>query len=478
MSGHLMKSASASRDAALAATDGHRLTDSGNADRLVALHGEELRYVDSWGKWITWDRRRWQLDPKDRRALAMARDVPRHLFKLVADASPDRRRQLVEFGTRSESARGLRAMVDVAASTPEILIHHNALDQNGWLVNVHNGTIDLHTLTLHDHNPADLITLLAGAAYDPAATAPRFEHFVRRVLPETDVRTYVHSRLGAALVGEVLDHELHLAWGDGANGKSTLFEIVAAVMGDYATTVPKSLLVQHRHEPHPADRTVLFRRRLAYAGELRDDARLDEALVKELTGGDEIIARRMREDFGTFHPTHHLWLCSNYLPRISGTDHALWRRLRIVPFTVTIPDDEQDKQLARRIIETEADGVLGWLLAGLRLWREGCEPPPGIITATTTYRYDQDLAQRFISEELVIERGAHIRASDLWTLHADWSTANGLTASQVPGEIQRVAQVLTAAHCTSHRETHGTTKIRVWYGVRDRNGPGWTGDAA
>jgi putative DNA primase/helicase len=473
-----MRSDRSRRDATSAASDGYRFTDAGNADRLAALHGQNLRYVDSWGKWIVWDGRRWQLDPKERRAVAMARDVPRHLFGLVADTPPNARHQLVEFGNKSESARALRAMVDVTASTPELLVHHDVLDRDGWLLNAHNGTLDLRTMTLHNHEPSDLITMLAGAAYHPTATAPRFEAFVERILPDPDIRSYVQSRLGAAVIGEVLDHELHIAWGEGANGKSTLFKIVGAVLGDYAVGVPKSLIVQARHEQHPSDRTVLFRRRLAYAGELRDGARLDEALVKELTGGDLIVARRMREDFWSFDPTHHLWLFSNHLPRVTGTDHAMWRRLRVVPFTVTIPDDEQDWSLARTVVESEADGILVWLLDGLQLWRDGREPPAPIVNASTNYRHGQDLAQRFIDEELVLDRNAHIAASCLWDLHADWCSAIGLTPLQISGEVQRVARALTIAGCKQRRVSTAGTKNRIWHGVRDRNGPGWTGDAA
>jgi putative DNA primase/helicase len=445
--------------------DGFRPTDGGNADRLMARHGEHLRHVAIWRKWLVWDGTRWRVDHGDRRILARARDVVAHLLKVAADATnAEERKQIVKFALKTDAAKALRALVDVAASSPGVLVDHDELDADGWLLNLPNGTLDLRTGHLSGHDPGDLLTLMAGAALE-AAPAPIFTAFVEQVLPDPAVRRYVQSRLGAALAGVVGEHELNIAIGAGANGKTTLFSIVHAVMGDYATVAPKSLLISSRHEHHPTDRTALFRRRLAYAGEIPEGARLNEALVKELTGGDRITARRMREDFWTYTPTHKLWLFANHLPRVVGTDHAIWRRVRVVPFTVSVPKDQQDPHLAERVIATEASGVLGWLLEGCQAWQEGVPAPPAVLTATERYRLAEDTAARFIASELELHPGATLVAGDLWTAHEQWCTENGVPHWEVSRHVQRVAAQLKAGGARVDRTQIDKTKVRIWTGV-------------
>jgi putative DNA primase/helicase len=207
--------------------DGFRATDGGNADRLIALHGDHLRHIAVWKKWICWDGCRWRIDYGDRLTLGRARDVVRHLIRLAGQqGDPKYAEAIVSFALRSESARQLRALADVAASAPCTALDHEDLDAEAWLLNLPNGTLDLRSGDLHAHQPDDLVTMLAGTTFEPGATAPIFESFVERVLPDDDVRAYVQSRLGAALVGEVREHELNIAHGAGANGKTTLFNVV------------------------------------------------------------------------------------------------------------------------------------------------------------------------------------------------------------------------------------------------------------
>jgi putative DNA primase/helicase len=469
-------------EASVALPDGRHNTDGGNADRLIGLHGHHLRHVAVWRKWVVWDGCRWAIDYGDRLVLGRARDVVGHLIRLAATVEGKERALVLVFATRTESSRQLRALVDVAASARQVALDHEQLDADGWLLNLGNGTLDLRTGQLHQHRPEDLLTLLAGTDYDEHATAPTFDAFLRRVLPDDEVRAYVQSRLGAALVGEVSDHELHIATGPGANGKTTLFQIIDAVLGDYAVVAPKSLLIASRHEHHPTDRTRLFRRRLAYAGEIPEGAQLNEALVKELTGGDRITARRMREDFWSFDPSHHLWMFANNLPHVSGTDHGIWRRLRVVRFEVTIPDTEQDPGLADKIIATEAPGVLAWLIEGCRLWQSGLPAPAAVRHATQDYRHGEDMAEQFITSELVLGQGREVWADDLWAAHAAWCNENGVEPHLRSREVQRVAAILRARGCDRARRRDapvislgGTTtpgrQRTVWFGVDLGDGP-------
>ena len=167
-------------------------------------------------------------------------------------------------------------------------------------------------------------------------------------------------------------------------------------------------LIASRHEHHPTDRTrCCSDAGSAYAGEIPEGSHLNEAMVKELTGGDPITGRRMREDFWTVQPTHKLWLFANHLPHIAGTDHGIWRRVRVVPFTVTIPPADRDLELADKIIATESPGVLNWLLEGCQMWRSGLVAPDAVLGATETYRHGENTAERFVTEELEVDVDRH-----------------------------------------------------------------------
>jgi putative DNA primase/helicase len=453
----------------MALPDGYRATDGGNADRLIALHGNHLRHVAVWRKWCCWDGCRWRIDYGDRLTLGRARDVVPHLIRLAARVGDKKQRKaLLGFAERTESSRGLRALTDVAASAASVRLDHETLDADPWLLNLTNGTLDLRTGELCEHRPDDLLTMLAGTTFAANASAPCFETFIAQVLPDVDVRTYVQCRLGGALVGEIRDHELNIAYGEGANGKTTLFNIVGSVLGDYAVVAPKTLLIASRHEHHPTDRTTLFRRRLAYAGEIAEGAYLNEALVKELTGGDRITGRRMREDFWSFNPTHKLWLFANHLPHVSGSDRAIWRRVRVIPFQVTIPERDQDPHLADKIVSDEGPGVLAWLLDGVRAWQSGMSPPRAGLLATETYRHGEDTAERFVTDELAIDPDGtgSLYASELWETHRQWCAENGVADYAVKREVQRVAERLRTRGCDRVRLQHDGRRDTLWLGVR------------
>ena len=451
--------------------DGFRATEGGNADRLIYLHGDHLRHVAVWRKWCCWDGCRWRIDYGDRLTLGRARDVVRHLIRLAGRAGdPKLALRIVGFAHGTDTSRRLRGLVDVAASAPGTALDHEHLDADGWLLNLRTGTLDLRTGDVHPHRPDDLVTMLAGATFEPGATAPDFEAFVAQVLPDDDVRTYVQSRLGAALVGEVREHELNIAYGEGANGKTTLFNIIGAILGDYAVVAPETLLIASKHEHHPTDRTVLFRRRLAYAGEIAAGSYFNEALVKELTGGDRITGRRMREDFWSFDPTHKLWLFANHLPHVAGTDHAIWRRVRVVPFTVTIPEQKQDPELAHKVVANEGPGVLAWLIDGCRMWQSGMPAPKAVLLATERYRHGEDTAERFVIEELDVDLASDgfVYADELWAVHATWCVEQGVAEHAVKREVQRVSERLRVLGCDQVRRQDGGCRRRRWLGVRFR----------
>jgi putative DNA primase/helicase len=218
-------------------------------------------------------------------------------------------------------------------------------------LNVQNGTLDLKTGELLPHRQEDLITKLAPVDYDPAADCPRWEAFLHRVMAENnDLVRFLQRAAGYALTGDVSEHALHFLYGTGRNGKGTFLETFLAILGDYATTVDANLLVAKRNDDHPTGLTDLDGRRFVATQEVEDGRRMAEALVKKLTGGDLIKARRMRENNYEFDPVHKLFLAANHKPEIRGTDEAIWSRIMLVPFEVFIPPVERIRNLKNILV--------------------------------------------------------------------------------------------------------------------------------
>jgi putative DNA primase/helicase len=333
---------------------------------------------------------------------------------------------LLNWCLKSEAATRINAMIDLARSEPGIPILPEQLDTNPWLLNCVNGTLDLRTGQLREHRREDLITKLCPIPHDPKAVAPTWDQFLQTIFADkTELVSYIQRFLGYCLTGDVSEHILPLFWGTGANGKSTLLNIILAMLGsDYAIKAASDLLMMKR-DTHPTERADLFGKRFVVCIESDENRRFAESLVKDLTGGDRQRARRMREDFWEFAPTHKVILCTNHKPIIRGTDIAIWRRIRLIPFTVTIPCEQQDKRLGDKL-KQELPGILAWCVRGCQEWqREGLGMPAEVTTATAVYRSDEDILGAFLSECCVRGADCRISARKLYACYTDWCEANG-----------------------------------------------------
>ncbi len=403
------------------------LTDTGLAERFARLHGDRVRYCHLWGKWFAWDGRRWC--PDDMGAVdQLTKQTARSIFREAADEPDDGyRKLLVEFARKAESAQRRAAMLQLARSEPPIPIRPEALDQNDWLLNCQNGTIDLRTGELRKHRQADGITKLCQVEYLPDATAPAWLDFLSRIFDCNEgLIGFIQRLLGYCLTGDTSEQVLPICWGEGANGKSTLVNVALDLLGDdYAIKAPPDLLLARRNDAHPTERADLFGKRVVAAVETDDGRRLAESLVKELTGGDRVRARRMREDFWQFRPTHKVILACNHKPEVRGTDHAIWRRLRLVPFNVVIPEASQDKHLGDKLRE-ELPGILAWCVRGCLDWQtKGLGVPPEVETATASYRADEDSIGGFIEASCIIGLAYKVRAGGLYESYKTYCEKSG-----------------------------------------------------
>ena len=434
-------------------------TDMGNAARLARLFGGNLRYVDAWG-WLHWDGSRWQLDATGE-VMRVAKDTARTLFDDGLDAirqaeqtaqtmqatlgmeAPEaamkqaeaqannllkKAKERLAWAIKSQDRRRLEAMLALARSDAPIPARAADFDADPWLLNVKNGALNLRTGELVPHAPERLCTKLAPVTFDADAQCPTWHAFLHRIFDgDSELIDYLQRWLGYCLTGHVSEQFLHTFWGSGANGKTVLIGAVLAMLGDYAAPCAPDLLLA-RDGKHPTEVADLQGRRFVVAVETDEGRKLAEGLVKSLTGGDKIKARRMREDFWEFAPSHKLALVTNHKPRVTGTDHAIWRRLRLVPFEVTIPEEEQDKTLPAKL-ERELPGILAWCVRGCLEWqRRGLDAPEKVRVATAAYKAESDHLASFLAECIIDAPGTELQAKILYQAYSVWCDDNGQRA--------------------------------------------------
>jgi putative DNA primase/helicase len=432
-------------------------TELGHAHRLVHVYGDQLRYVTSWGKWLVWDGRRWALDGSGQVA-RWAKTIARRLTT-DAGAHPDRdeRRKLRNLAARGESSAGIKGAITLASTEEGIAVDADQLDAHPQLLNCANGVVDLATGELGPHDPRLLLTKISGARYDPTAAGPEFTKFLERIQPDPAMRRFLARLLGHALEGRVLEHVLPILYGAGANGKGTLVAVVLVALGDYGDAAEPDLLTARHFDAHPTGVADLFGLRLAVLHESDQGRHLAEGTVKRLTGGDRLKARRMRENFWSFDPSHTFALLTNHKPLITGTDEGIWRRLQLVPFDVVIPPGERDEHLGDRLA-LEADHVLAWLIAGHRDWRrDGLDEPDPVKAATAEYRAESDQLRRFLDQRCLIGPHFHTRSSELYAEWRTWCNDEG----ENPGTQKAFTTALQNKGFDSDRTRIGV----VWRGI-------------
>ena len=400
--------------------DATDLNDIGNAHHFATKYENDLRYCAAWKKWLIWDGCRWRLDDEGR-PLKLAKELVHTMF---GDAMELRGGEVFKHVCETAQLSRLNAMVTLAAT--ELPIRLNELDQDVWLLNCKNGTLDLKTGELKPHDRTQGITKLCPTAFDINAEAPVWNKFLRDVFIDDDLIQFVQRLFGYFLTGDVSEQRLPLFYGTGANGKSTLLNAFMETVGsDFAMQCMPDFLMEKKHEGHPTEKAALFGKRLVSCTETEASRKLAESTVKMLTGGERIMARRMKEDFWEFDPTHKIVLSTNHRPIIEGTDHGIWRRLLLVPFLQRFDGERQDKQLPDKL-KVERAGILAWAVRGCLEWqRIGLDPPASVTGATADYRSSEDIFGRFMADCCVVGKPFGLRFSDLYARFSMWANDTG-----------------------------------------------------
>jgi putative DNA primase/helicase len=443
----------------------HGQTDAANAARFVDHHHSELLHVPQWRRWLSWDGQRWRDDHGVgvlQRAKRYAGDLWRHLKKIAPDVDRNELAKIVTAIKAANQTAKIHAYLELAAVDERIVCPVDDLNSDPTLLNVVNGTIDLTTGELRNHNSADRITQLAQCAYDSDAACPRWLETIDLILQsDPDLIRYVQQLLGYSLSGDTGEHILPIAFGTGCNGKSTIWNVVAEVLGDYATLATDDLLMGDKHN-HPTEKAALYQKRFVAISEPQKNSRLKESRVKELTGDRMITARRMHEDFWSFERTHTFWLSTNHLPRIDGTDEGIWRRVKLLPFSVDLRDKVTPiADFDRWLLQNEGRGIMAWLVRGyLDYAQNGLVEPDCVAAATTDYRNNSDPLGEFLDEYCVIVPDGAVVATELFRVYSETHKGRWTQTGFGRAMAERFEKV---------RETHGEHRNRTIYkGVRLR----------
>jgi len=435
---------------------GDGMTSLDNAFRLVDAFGTQIAYVRELG-WLDWQGPRWQRDPGElllqRRAEAVVAAMQQDSF-------------LMEWAEKCKNRAKLNEMVDLART--HVKKEPEDFDAHKLLFNFRNGTMDLEKQTLREHRKEDCITYISPVTFSQTAPTPRWMRFLDEVMcGRTELVAYLQRLVGYCLTGDVSEQCFFIFHGHGANGKSTFLEILRTLLGyDYARQTPAATFLQKKESssgPSP-EIARLKGCRLVTAVEIDKGRKLSESMVKQATGGDRAVGRYLYQDLLEYDPEYKIIIAANHKPRVQGTDHAIWRRINLVPFDATFkPGEGEDRELKKKLL-AELPGIARWAAKGSALWLEhGLNPPDAVKVATETYRQEENRLREFFEDRVVFAPGARVTSADLFKCCQAWCAANGyepISQKDIGGGLKEQSGV---------NATKDGDGVRGWKGIGLRN---------
>lgn len=411
----------------------YSLDDTGNAERMSDMFHEVIRYNYTDKKWMLYDKIKWIYDNSgiiyhliDKSVEAMQAEKEWYIQqdKENNDENQTRFKTWEKHYKKSRSNNSKKALEkEVQHYVP---ITPNNLDRHKMLLNSPTGVIDLNDFSVRKATPKDYFTKSVNANFDKNAKCPLWDKFLERIFDgDKDLIRYVQKVIGYSLTGSTAEQCAFFLYGTGRNGKSTFLDVIRELFGDYARNIqPETIMIKNNNGIN-SDIARLKGARLVTTVEPNEGLRLNEGLLKQLTGGDIITARKLYAEEFEFKAEFKLWMATNHKPIIRGTDLGIWRRVHMIPFTVVIPENEVDKQLTDKLLK-ELDGIFLWALRGLAMYsKEGLEKPTAVQQAVDEYKKEMDVVSRFLDECTEKAFAKSVKASELYTVYVNWCKQNG-----------------------------------------------------
>ncbi|MDE5582192.1 MAG: toprim domain-containing protein, partial [Ruminococcus sp.] len=401
----------------------HTLDDTGNSRRMYDLCGDVMRYCYTDRRWLCYRDGKWLYDAKggvfvwaDRVLESMKSELKLWAEHEGGAMFEDYKKHMKKTRSNNSKTAMVREFQHLVAVSP------TELDSDKFLVNVQNGVLNLNDFSLKSHKPDFLMTRMLGTSMpENPKKSQKWLDFLNQIFDgDLELIRYIQKALGYSLSGDTSEQCAFFLYGTGRNGKSTFLEVVRKIMGDYATNIqPESIMVKSNTNSANSDIARLKGARLVTSVEPNEGMRLNEGLLKQLTGDDMITARKLYGDEFEFRPEFKLWMATNHKPTIRGTDLGIWRRIHIIPFSVTIPEMAVDRKLSQKL-EKELPDILAWAVEGYKLWKmEGLRMPKVIADAVEEYRNEMDVISAFLASDYVVQ-GGEVKAQALYAIYCQW----------------------------------------------------------
>lgn len=384
--------------------------DMGNAERFVDLFGENVRYCYTEKKWYFYNSMRWSVDNlgvilrmADKCVEAMKAEAKLYL-QADEESGGDMAKAFEKHMKSSRSNKSKKAMLnEIEHHLPILPIQ---MDRYKMALNTPSGIINLKNGDVKAHNPEYYFTKITSVDCAEAADCPRWLAFLDDIFAgDKDLIRYIQKAVGYSLTGSTAEQCAFFLYGTGRNGKSTFIDVIRDVFGDYAANIqPETIMVKSsQSNAINSDIARLKGARLVTSVEPNEGVRLNEGLLKQLTGDDTVTARKLYSEEFEFKPEFKLWMATNHKPIIRGTDTGIWRRIHMIPFDVQIPEDKVDKNLTHKL-KAEMTGIFKWCIDGCLMWqREGLQMPAAVLKSVREYRREMDVISAFIEDKCTLE---------------------------------------------------------------------------
>lgn len=404
-----------------------QFTDMTNTTYFVKSFGDRVRYCKQWKKFLVWNGKKWEID-ENGEVENLVNDMVRDLYKVSPEIKNIQLRLDFESHVKkTESLRRRKALIESVSMQREIKLPPGAFDRDTYLFNCKNGSLHLDTGAFTEHRQEDYSTKCSNFVYDIHAKCPTWERFLLQIMNQnTELIKYIQKVMGYTMTSLTNEQCMFILWGSGANGKSTFLNTLSNLFGDYAEHTFAETFMKKNTETINNDIARLRAIRFVSTSETEQGKRLSESLVKQVTGDDNLTARFLYGEYFSFKPEFKIFMATNHKPGIKGNDFGIWRRIRLIPFTVKIPENQRDKALQEKL-EAENSGIFNWLIQGYLMWRnEGLTPPERVKAATDEYQNDMDTVGQFLKDCFDIDASGYSKVSNtvMYKMYGRWCSVN------------------------------------------------------